>query len=107
MLRITQNRIREKRAIQSIGIPVAPFRVIDSLDDLEQAVEDLGLPAVLKTATGGYDGKGQWVLRKQTEISDAYSSLSQAGVELIVEKFIPFQRELSVVAARSLSGQLA
>lgn len=107
LLRITQNRIREKRAIQSIGIPVAPFRVIDSLDDLEQAVEDLGLPAVLKTATGGYDGKGQWVLRKQTEISDAYSSLSQAGVELIVEKFIPFQRELSVVAARSLSGQLA
>lgn len=107
LLRITQNRIREKRAILSIGIPVAPFRVIESMADLEQAIDDLGLPAVMKTATGGYDGKGQWVLRKPTDLQDAFNSLSHSGVELIVEKFIPFERELSVVAARSQSGELA
>lgn len=107
LLRITQNRISEKTAIQSFGIPVAPFRVINSLSDLEQAVEELGLPAVLKTATGGYDGKGQWVLRQRSELGDAYETLAKSGAELIVEKFISFEKELSVIAARNLSGELA
>jgi 5-(carboxyamino)imidazole ribonucleotide synthase len=107
LLRITQNRIREKTAIQSIGIPVAPFRVIHSLSDLQQAVEELGLPVVLKTAMGGYDGKGQRVLRERSETSGAYAALAQSGAELIAEKFIPFEKELSVIAARNLSGQLA
>jgi 5-(carboxyamino)imidazole ribonucleotide synthase len=107
LLRITQNRIREKTAVLEMGIPVAPFRVIASLADLREAVRDLGLPAVMKTATGGYDGKGQWVLRRETELAEAYETLARSGAELIVEKFIPFQTELSVIAARSLSGELA
>jgi 5-(carboxyamino)imidazole ribonucleotide synthase len=106
LLRITQNRIHEKTAIRELGIPVAPFRVIGSLEELEAAVDELGLPAVMKTATGGYDGKGQWVLRKSEELGEAYETMVKAGTELIVEKFIPFQTELSVIAARSLSGEL-
>lgn len=107
LLRITQNRIREKTAIRELGIPVVPFRVIDSLDSLRAAVGELGLPAVMKTATGGYDGKGQWVLRSEAELAEAYETLSKAGTELIVEQFVPFQLELSVIAARNPSGELA
>jgi 5-(carboxyamino)imidazole ribonucleotide synthase len=107
LLRITQNRIREKTAIRELGIPVAPFRVIDTLDSLRAAIGELGLPAVMKTATGGYDGKGQWVLRSEAELAEAYETLSKAGTELIVEQFVPFQLELSVIAARNPSGELA
>ncbi|MGK5510892.1 5-(carboxyamino)imidazole ribonucleotide synthase [Brevibacillus formosus] len=107
LLRITQNRIREKTAIREIGIPVAPFCVVNSLEDLQNAVRELGLPAVMKTATGGYDGKGQWVLRSEAELAEAYETLSKAGTELIVEQFVPFQMELSVIAARNPAGELA
>lgn len=107
LLRITQNRIREKTAIREIGIPVAPFCVVNSLEDLQEAVRELGLPAVMKTATGGYDGKGQWVLRSEAELAEAYDTLSKAGTELIVEQFVPFQMELSVIAARNPAGELA
>jgi 5-(carboxyamino)imidazole ribonucleotide synthase len=107
LLRITQNRIREKTAIREIGIPVAPFCVVNSLEDLQDAVRELGLPAVMKTATGGYDGKGQWVLRSEAELVEAYETLSKAGTELIVEQFVPFQMELSVIAARNPAGELA
>lgn len=107
LLRITQNRIREKTAIQEMGIPVAPFRVVASLVDLQQAVRELGLPAVMKTATGGYDGKGQWVLKREEELAEAYETLAKAGTELIVEQFVPFELELSVIAARNPDGDLA
>ncbi|WNC15513.1 5-(carboxyamino)imidazole ribonucleotide synthase [Brevibacillus brevis] len=107
LLRITQNRIREKTAIRELGIPVAPFRVVASLEDLQTAVRELGLPAVMKTATGGYDGKGQWVIRSEAELAEAYETLSKAGTELIVEQFVPFQLELSVIAARNPAGELA
>ncbi|EJL47393.1 MULTISPECIES: 5-(carboxyamino)imidazole ribonucleotide synthase [Brevibacillus] len=107
LLRITQNRISEKTAIREIGIPVAPFRVVGSLQDVQAAVAELGLPAVMKTATGGYDGKGQWVLRSEDELAEAYETLAKAGTELIVEQFVPFQMELSVIAARNPDGELA
>ncbi|GAA4725439.1 5-(carboxyamino)imidazole ribonucleotide synthase [Brevibacillus fulvus] len=107
LLRITQNRIKEKTAIQSLGIPVAPFRVIASQDELAQAIAELGLPAVLKTATGGYDGKGQYVLRESHQVAEAYELLAASGAELIVEQFVPFVMELSVIASRSVSGEMA
>jgi 5-(carboxyamino)imidazole ribonucleotide synthase len=107
LLRITQNRIREKTAIKEMGIPVAPFRVVNSLDDLRDAIRELGLPAVMKTATGGYDGKGQWVLKSEAELEEAFETLAKAGTELIVEQFVPFELELSVIAARNPAGELA
>ena len=106
LLRITQHRIREKTSLASHGIPVAPFEIVETEQDLQRAVQKLGVPCVMKTATGGYDGKGQWVIRTEEDIPKAFAELSQAGTELIVEKFISFTKELSVVAARSTRGEV-
>ncbi|TPG70706.1 5-(carboxyamino)imidazole ribonucleotide synthase [Brevibacillus laterosporus] len=107
LLSITQHRIHEKTAIQACGLPVAPFRVVASAEEVRAAAVELGLPAVMKTATGGYDGKGQWVLRSLEEIEEAFACLAKAKTELIVEKFVPFTKELSVIVARNLSGEVA
>lgn len=106
LLRMTQNRITEKEAVQSHDIPVAPFHIIHQKHDVQQFIERNGLPAVMKTATGGYDGKGQWVLRSQDDLNDAYQSLSQSQSDLIVESFIPFEKELSVIVVRNGSGDV-
>lgn len=106
LLYTTQHRLREKRAIEAAGVKVAPYAEIGSEEELRTAVARLGLPAVLKTATGGYDGKGQWVIRSEGEITTAYAELSQAGTELVLEQFVPFVKELSVIAARSPRGEI-
>ena len=106
LLHTTQHRLREKRAIEASGVKVAPYREVGSLTELEQAIRELGVPCVLKTATGGYDGKGQWVIRSAEEASDAFASLSQSGAELVLEQFVRFEREISVIAARSPSGEV-
>jgi 5-(carboxyamino)imidazole ribonucleotide synthase len=106
LLYTTQHRIREKRAIEAAGVKVAPYAEIVSLDSLREAAATLGLPSVLKTATGGYDGKGQWVLRSESELEQAWSEASRAGTELVLEKFIVFDKEISVIAARSPSGEV-
>ncbi|RXT05372.1 5-(carboxyamino)imidazole ribonucleotide synthase [Ammoniphilus sp. CFH 90114] len=105
LLKITQNRIREKSTLHAYGIPVAPFEVIGSEQELSDAVSKLGLPCVMKTATGGYDGKGQWVIRSMEEVPGAFRDLNRTGAELIVEAFIPFEKEISVIAARSTNGE--
>jgi 5-(carboxyamino)imidazole ribonucleotide synthase len=106
LLRTTQNRIREKSTLASFGIPVAPFEVIISEAEAEAAVQKLGIPAVMKTATGGYDGKGQYVVRRIEDAASAYLELAKAGTDIIVEQFIPFTMEVSVIAARSVSGEV-
>lgn len=106
LLYTTQHRLREKRAIEAAGVKVAPYAEICSEQDLRDAVDRLGLPCVLKTATGGYDGKGQWVIRSQEEIRQAYTELSSGGAELVLEQFISFDKELSVIAARSPRGEI-
>lgn len=106
LLHTTQHRLREKRAIEAAGVPVAPYEEIRSLQELVAAVDRLGLPCVLKTATGGYDGKGQWVLRSREECEEAYGALSQAGTDLVLEQFIRFEREISAIAARNPRGQV-
>ncbi|AMA74232.1 MULTISPECIES: 5-(carboxyamino)imidazole ribonucleotide synthase [Aneurinibacillus] len=106
LLRVTQHRIREKSTLASFGIPVAPFRVIENEQDADHAIRELGVPAVMKTATGGYDGKGQYVIRQAEEAVSAYRELSKAGTEIIIEQFVPFTKEISVIAARSVSGEI-
>ena len=106
LLFTTQHRLREKRALQAAGIPVAPYAAIGSAGELQQEVKRLGLPCVLKTATGGYDGKGQRVIREAGEAAEAYETLSKSGAELILEKFIRFEREISVIAARNPRGEI-
>ncbi|GMK45854.1 N5-carboxyaminoimidazole ribonucleotide synthase [Paenibacillus glycanilyticus] len=106
LLYTTQHRLREKRAIEAAGVRVAPYSEIRSSEELRAAAEKFGLPCVLKTAMGGYDGKGQWVIRSFDEIEEAYETLSRAGVELVLEQFIKFDKELSVIAARSPQGEI-
>lgn len=106
LLYTTQHRIREKQAIEAAGVPVAPYRPIDSLDGLRDALQSFGTPAVLKTATGGYDGKGQWVLKSPDEAAEAYETLSAHGTDLVLEQFIRFDKEISVIAARSPRGEI-
>ncbi|WP_342429277.1 5-(carboxyamino)imidazole ribonucleotide synthase [Neobacillus sp. FSL H8-0543] len=105
LLEITQNRIKEKIAIEVAGGQVAPYAVIHSLKDIKEAIQQLGVPAVLKTARGGYDGKGQAVIHSENEIENALNLLEHG--ECIMEKWIPFKKEISVIITRSSDGQTA
>lgn len=104
-LATAQNRLKEKALFDELNIPVAPYRAIYSLEDLHNAVQTLGLPIVLKTATGGYDGKGQYVIKQQQDIQTAWEELSPAG-DLIAEGFIKFDREVSIIAVRGQNGEV-
>ncbi len=105
VLHLTQHRRREKTFLADHGLPVTPFRRITTLADLEDAARSLGLPAVLKTASFGYDGKGQQKLRSPEELAGAFAALQ--GAEGIFEAFVDFEKEISVVAARTLNGEFA
>jgi 5-(carboxyamino)imidazole ribonucleotide synthase len=105
VLHTTQNRLREKGFLANAGIPVAPFAPVRSLEDLENALGALGTPAVLKTAGWGYDGKGQVKIASPDEAAAAWSSIG--GQEAILETFVDFDREVSVVAARGVDGAFA
>lgn len=105
VLHTVQHRLREKRFLEANGFPVTPFREVNTLADLEAAVAALGLPAVLKTAAFGYDGKGQQKLSPGADLTAAHAAL--AGQQGILEAFAPFEMEVSVVAARSANGETA
>ncbi len=104
VLATAQDRLYEKRMFQELGIPTPGFAAVDSLDDLRAAVARLGLPAVLKTRREGYDGKGQVVLRAAADLDAAWQQLG--GVPMILEAFVPFQREISIVAVRNAAGEI-
>jgi 5-(carboxyamino)imidazole ribonucleotide synthase len=102
VLHTTQHRLREKWFLSQAGLPLTPFRCVSQVADLVIAVEDLGLPAILKTADFGYDGKGQFRITSQDQIFEAWEAVGQ--VEAVLEAFVDFECEISVVAARSESG---
>lgn len=105
ILHTTQNRLREKNFLATHGLPVAPFRHIKLVDDLYRGVADLGTPSVLKTAGFGYDGKGQQKLTALGEVETAFEKLN--GNEAVLESFIEFEKEVSVVCARGQDGKFA
>jgi 5-(carboxyamino)imidazole ribonucleotide synthase len=101
---ITQDRLLEKRFFHECGIGTAPFAPVDSLEDLKQALEVTGLPAILKTRRMGYDGKGQARLRSSDDATDAWSEIGR--VPCILEGMVNFEAEVSLIAVRSRSGQV-
>jgi 5-(carboxyamino)imidazole ribonucleotide synthase len=103
VLHITQQRLREKTFLHGNGFPVTPFRRVTSLDDMLAAAGELGTPGILKTASFGYDGKGQVKVASTGKAAAAWESLE--GAEGIYEAFVDFDKEVSVVAARTLSGE--
>lgn len=104
-LAVTQDRLSEKSFVAELGLAVAPFRAVDSLDDLEAAVAALGRPSVLKTRRFGYDGKGQVKILDGTDLAEAYEAIGRQPA--VLEGFVTFAREVSVVAARGHDGAFA
>ncbi|HVF84406.1 MAG TPA: 5-(carboxyamino)imidazole ribonucleotide synthase [Abditibacteriaceae bacterium] len=105
VLHITQHRLREKQWLLQHGFPVAPFAHIRVLDDLIEALETIGAPAILKTAGFGYDGKGQTSIDAIEQAQSAFAELD--GQDGVLEKRIGFAKEVSVVAARGIDGSFA
>lgn len=103
-LRLTQHRGLEKNLLNKLNIPCAPFELVNNVSELTQAVTKIGLPAILKTTKDGYDGKGQFLLRSESQINEAWEAMS--GAESILEGFINFKRELSLIAVRGANGDL-
>ncbi|MEQ0925238.1 5-(carboxyamino)imidazole ribonucleotide synthase [Acinetobacter schindleri] len=104
-LAIAQHRLSEKVLFDELEIPVAPYKAVTSVESLKAAVAELGLPIVLKTSRGGYDGKGQFVLRSADQTDQAWAELGPAG-ELIAESFVTFSREVSIIAVRGQDGDV-
>jgi 5-(carboxyamino)imidazole ribonucleotide synthase len=103
-LEFSQDRLTEKALFRSLGIPVADFYDVTSLESLQVAVSKTGLPAVLKTRCMGYDGKGQTVIRSESDVPTAWQALQ--GNVLILESFIRFEKEVSIIAVRSKTGDV-
>lgn len=105
VLHIAQNRLREKTFLSEQGFPVAPYAEVQDLDELRAALKRLGTPAVLKTAGFGYDGKGQSVIRSEQEAESAWETVGRQ--HSVLEAFIDFESECSVVGVRGLDGEFA
>lgn len=103
-LEIAQDRLLEKDFLSGIGVTCAPYKAVDSLEGLQAAVKNLGLPAVLKTRRFGYDGKGQTFLRADKDIAGAWDALGNAPGGLILEGFVAFEKEVSVIVSRTPGG---
>jgi 5-(carboxyamino)imidazole ribonucleotide synthase len=104
-LEAAQDRVNEKSLFRKLGIATTEFAAVDRLHDLPAAVRKIGLPAVLKTRRMGYDGKGQWVLRRDEDVQRAKSEAPHE--HLVLENFVPFTRELSLLAVRGRGGAMA
>jgi len=119
-LEVAQDRLSEKSLFRKLGIATPDFLAVKNADSLDHAVQKLGLPAVLKTCRLGYDGKGQWLLREPADVlraksempahvhaGDAASATHSAGTApFVLEQFVPFARELSILSVRSRSGEI-
>lgn len=101
-LYISQNRIREKTAVEKLGIRTAKFKVVRSQEDLKDAITEIGYPAILKTTAGGYDGKGQWIIRDESDLKE----IETGKTECILEEMINFNLEVSCLVVRGVNGDV-
>lgn len=104
-LRITQHRLLEKTFLNKRNIKTAPFCAVSSLNDLEKGIEELSTPAILKTCTLGYDGKGQALIKNKQDVIDAWNALKNQ--ELILEGFVNFKNEVSLISVRNSKNEFA
>jgi 5-(carboxyamino)imidazole ribonucleotide synthase len=104
VLHVCQHRLREKDYLRGHGFPVAPYRAVANAEELQRALGEIGTPAILKTADFGYDGKGQVRIERDEQADDAWRAMGRPlGV---LEGFVPFRKEISVVCARTVAGQV-
>lgn len=104
-LRVSQDRLVEKTFLRDLGLQTAPYADVTDLASLEAAVDDIGTPAILKTRRFGYDGKGQARINAPADIEKAFADM--AGAPALLEGFVSFSHEVSIIAARGLDGQVA
>jgi 5-(carboxyamino)imidazole ribonucleotide synthase len=104
-LEISQNRLEEKRWFEKLGVPTVRFAPANTATELHTSLQEVGLPAVVKTASGGYDGKGQAVVSNAAAADDVWQVLG--GRQLLVEALVPFERELSIIGVRNVGGSHA
>jgi len=109
VLEVAQHRVREKETARSLGILTAGFRAVSTRQELREALREIGTPAVLKTARFGYDGKGQAVIRNAADAHAAFGAVAggEESAELILEEWVRFTLEVSVVCARGIDGAIA
>lgn len=105
LLSVTQHRLREKETLVKAGVPVAPFKPVSDIDSLNDAITQLGYPSVLKTCRGGYDGKGQFVIKQEGDLKIA-SELLNKEKDCVLESWLQFDKEISVILTRSVSGEV-
>lgn len=101
-LEVSQDRLAEKQLFESLGLPVAPYRAVDSFEDLKQAIAEVGTPSILKTRRLGYDGKGQTRLTSPEDAEHAWHALK--GAPSVLEGLVDFTREVSMIVVRSRDG---
>ncbi|WP_138417818.1 5-(carboxyamino)imidazole ribonucleotide synthase [Aquibacillus sediminis] len=107
LLRITQDREQEKRMMAENELPISPFAIVHNQEELQQAIQQkIELPVVVKTCRGGYDGKGQFKIENETDIEGA-SEFVMKNKRCIVEKWVPFEKEISVIFTRSQNGEIS
>ncbi len=104
-LAVSQDRLYEKEFFHELNIPTANYAAVSCLEDLQQAMEHIHYPAILKSRRMGYDGKGQVVLKSADQLAEAWEAVEK--VECVVEAFVNFQREVSIIAARRPNGEIA
>ena len=104
-LRVSQDRLTEKEFLNNLGLKTAPYRAVDTLDDLNDATTRIGVPAILKTRRFGYDGKGQARIKSTDDMASAFDDM--AGAPAILEGFVNFTHEVSVIGARGMNGEVS
>ena len=108
VLSVIQDRLEQKGFLASHGFPIPPFAILTAPDQLAATVRQVGYPALCKTATAGYDGKGQWRITRESDVREVERALSESarpGTRWIVEAVVPFERELSILVVRGSDGQ--
>lgn len=105
-LKVIQNKYTQKKLLLEYNLPTPEFCAVFSQEDIKQAGEKYGFPFMLKSCTGGYDGKGNFVIEKEQDISKAYETLGNGKLDIMAEKFFPFIMEISVLACRGINGDI-
>jgi 5-(carboxyamino)imidazole ribonucleotide synthase len=105
-LEIIQNKFTQKEELQRNKIPVPDYKKVNTVEDIYIASNDYGYPMMLKACTGGYDGKGNAIVKNEESVKIAFDSLGAGSIPLMIEKFVPFEKEISVLACRGINGNI-
>lgn len=104
---LVQDKLRQRQTLDALGCPIPPFQAVASIDDLQGFAERHGWPVVVKALRGGYDGRGVWVVRDASEASRVWDGAKSARIDVMVEAWVPIEREIASLVARRPNGEIA